>query len=261
MRILTYSERGLLNSVIYSMAASSEPDRLVIEFLKLAEWADGKSPLPASEMPLSVTVLLEQSFSEFGTSDIVILLDGAGSRSVVFGEAKRGPEWTLAQEWEAFLQAVQEPDTARRVTSNIFGQLYLRSRLVNALAEMGANEKCCAPFEPPFAIKRAGGTRHLGSNRLVLSAAGMAEPFLERAHFLMIIPSDHPEDDLDLLKKAAHHPAVKLTGWDPSTWGILPLQRVFDFCRREQLQHALDVIEFNEGQLLAEGSKQHIHAH
>lgn len=80
-------------------------------------------------MPLSVTILLEQSFSEFGTSDIVMLLDGAGFRSVVFGEAKRGPKWTLAQGWEAFLQAVQKPDTARRITSNIFGQLYLRSRL------------------------------------------------------------------------------------------------------------------------------------
>jgi len=254
MRILTYSERGLLNSVIYSMAASSEPDRLVIEFLKLAEWAGGKSPLPASEMPLSVTVLLEQSFSEFGTSDIVMLLDGAGSRSVIFGEAKRGPKWTLDQEWEAFLQAVQEPDTARRVTSNIFGQLYLRSRLVDALAEMGS-EGCCAPFEPPLTIKRPRGTRYLGSNRVVLSAARMVEPFLESAHYLMIIPSDRPEDDLDLLKEAAHHPAVKLTGWDSSTWGILPLQQVFDFCRQEQLQHALDVIKFNEGQPLAEVSK------
>ncbi len=249
MRILTYSERGLLSSVVYSMAASSEPDRLVIKFLKLAEWAGGKSPFPASEMPLSVTILLEQSFSEFGTSDIVILLDGTGLRSVVFGEAKRGPRWTLAQEWEAFLQAVQKPDTARRVTSNIFGQLYLRSRLIDALAEMGPNKECCAPFEPPFAIKRPGGTRHLGSNRIVLSAAGMVEPFLESAHYLMIIPSDRPEDDLGLLKEAVHHPAVKLTGWDPATWGILPLQRVFDFCLQEQLQHALEVIEFNEGQL------------
>jgi len=255
MRILTYSERGLLNSVIYSIAASSEPDHLVIEFLKLAEWADGKSRFPANEMPLSVTILLEQSFSEFGTSDIVMLLDGAGSRSVVFGEAKRGPKWTFAQEWKAFLQAVQNPDTPRRVTSNIFGQLYLRSRLVDALAEMGP-EGCCAPFEPPLAIiKRPGGTRYLGSNRVVLSAAGMIEPFLDSAHYLMIIPSDRPEDDLDLLKKAVHHPAVKLTGWDSSTWGILPLQQVFDFCRQEQLQHALDVIKFNEGQLLAEVSK------
>jgi hypothetical protein len=255
MKILTYSERGLLNSVIYSMAASSEPDHLVIEFLKLAEWADSKSLFPANEMPLSVTILLEQSFSEFGTSDIVILLDGTEFRSVVFGEAKRGPKWTLDQEWEAFLQAIQKPDTTRRVTSNIFGQLYLRSRLVDALAEMGPNKECCAPFEPPFAIKRPGGTRHLGSNRVVLSAAGMVEPFLESAHYLMMIPSDRPEDDLDLLKKAAHHPTVELTGWDPSTWGILPLQRVFDFCRREQLQHALDVIRFNEGQLQDEGSK------
>ncbi len=37
MKILTYSERGLLNSVVYSIAASPEPDRLVIEFLNLTD--------------------------------------------------------------------------------------------------------------------------------------------------------------------------------------------------------------------------------
>jgi hypothetical protein len=94
MQMYGYSERGALNTLFNEIAYSSEPEDLLGKMLRLARF-----PMRQQE-PISLvkaTVLLEQSLSDFGDADAILLLETTDKSSAVFVEAKVKPSQTIAK--------------------------------------------------------------------------------------------------------------------------------------------------------------------
>ena len=85
MRVTGYSERGAVNALFYELAYSEESLHLLGQFLALAGFS------VAEQLGADLTdahVLIEQSLSDFGDADAILLLDAGASKAAVFLEAK-----------------------------------------------------------------------------------------------------------------------------------------------------------------------------
>ena len=130
-----YSERGMINAMCYEMKYSAKGVQLLRDFLKLRTFPCSS---PDFDNFQSATFIIEQSFSDFGDLDLLILLDGARKQAVLL-EAKvktyQSNYWNIHAEWAAFKQVPQ--DTVP--TANLFIQLYRKMRLVRKLRNSGEN--------------------------------------------------------------------------------------------------------------------------
>jgi hypothetical protein len=80
--ILGYSERGIFNSIVFYLG---EHGKLICEFIKTLGIDDDFF----KDDCITYTFLIEQSFSDFGDSDLVIIAENkAGEKRVVFVEGK-----------------------------------------------------------------------------------------------------------------------------------------------------------------------------
>lgn len=132
MKLTGYSERGALNALLYEIAYSSKACSLLEHLLNLAHFPQGKQI--GSEFT-HVDVLVEQSLSDFGDADAILLLDTGGKKTAVFLEAKIKPaqtkSWTLDRQFELFRQGCSTEGELN--SSNLFTQLYHKARLVDGL--------------------------------------------------------------------------------------------------------------------------------
>ena len=71
MEILGYSERGLINSLCYELRYSQDNLQLLNNFLSLVSFAYRTVNFQISE----AKILIEQSFSDFGDADLVLLVN------------------------------------------------------------------------------------------------------------------------------------------------------------------------------------------
>ena len=89
MELFGYSERGFLNALFYEcFHKRSDPASLIMCFLKLAKWPRLPAPPTFLETGTCSTILVEQSLSDFGDADAIILCDGTGGKDCVFLEGK-----------------------------------------------------------------------------------------------------------------------------------------------------------------------------
>lgn len=128
MKILGYSERGVTNSLFYDMSHSIKAARLLANFLKICKI------VPAAKCDLKdIEVLIEQSFSDFGDADAVILAKNGNRSIVVFIEAKvaaHEKSWSIKKEYEHFENGVNNSRAQGGFASNLFTQLYHKSALI-----------------------------------------------------------------------------------------------------------------------------------
>ena len=78
MTIYTYSERGIVDSLVYSL----NDDELAKKFLILG------FPELKNKNLTEINFYLEHSLSEFGSPDLIVTYKLAGKKTVVFIEAK-----------------------------------------------------------------------------------------------------------------------------------------------------------------------------
>jgi hypothetical protein len=72
LRIIGYSERGITNSLFYEISYSSQPVSLLEKLLSLVRFPYvGQQSIQIS----SAKILIEQSFSDFGDADVVLLTE------------------------------------------------------------------------------------------------------------------------------------------------------------------------------------------
>lgn len=149
-------------------------------FLKLAKFPNERPEDPHRfEGIIGAKLIVEQSFSDFGHPDLLILLDYEDERKgAVFIEAKvktaQNAFWLITDEWEDFLQSL----AAQRSSSNLFQQLYRKMRLRTILRK--PNE-----FDVNASVP-SGWSR--GQNPVVLEAAEKLRDYCERSWYLMIVP-------------------------------------------------------------------------
>jgi len=118
MEILGYSERGLINSLFYELKYSPNNLQLLNSLLSLVSFPYQKVNFQISE----AKILIEQSFSDFGDADLVLLVSNFKSKQVIFIEAKvktyQRDYWNILEE---FKRGVEKDKVS---SSNLFVQLY-----------------------------------------------------------------------------------------------------------------------------------------
>lgn len=249
MKILGYSERGLINGLLYEIVycRESEATALISKLFGELEWpALGRpqdQPIKIDVPSTCCTILVEQSFSQFGTADAVFTLESGNRRVAVFLEGKWGRGYNLVAEWDKFIGAVQTGRGFRALTSNVFCQLYLKQRLATSLvANSGENPNDGLNFDG--ALLRRGQRRVIGNNPVVLRAVQLLHA-LDDAFYVMLIPGDWNDSRTDWWQKNVVNCTPAPMHWDVSKWGILTTSKIIQFCKDNRLERNEFFLEQN----------------
>jgi len=239
MDVIGYSERGAVNSLFYEIAYSSDAAARLAALVSRATFPHTECCPPGGE----ATVLLEQSFSQFGTSDAVIVY--TDQPSLVFVEAKvktwGRKAWSIGQEYSKFVNGLQ----TKVSSSNLFTQLYYKYRLVRAVQSRDSTLKRGATF-PEWSSRRK---RKIGGNQVVLRTVDRLRCGIDEAFYLALLP-DHADRVAAFFDVTLDGGRVKVVSdWDMSTCGFLTWGQVALFCTENDLKHTLAVLEFNKGQI------------
>lgn len=229
VELLGYSERGMIWSLLAELTRREHGARHLGALVAQITGSD------ADREPSSATVLIEQSFSGFGDSDIVILLDFETRKRMLFIEAKVRCQqpWTIGTELNRFRRAHH---AGHAVFSNLLIQLYGKQRLVEALI---ADEDIVGGVE--FRI-RSFGRRKIGTNQVVLSAVRRIRDYVNDVIYVALIPDvtgfDEVVRDFEVVND------IQCLAWRAFSWS-----RIEEYCRHTGLLHTLRVFEFNAGQI------------
>ena len=243
MRILGYSERGLVNSLFFEIAYSQNSELLLYELLSISRF-----PF-LSNYKFSVSdavILVEQSFSDFGDADSLLLITSEDKSSSVFIEAKVKPfqkkSWSIEDEFDNFINGTK----SKVSSSNLFTQLYHKVRLVTSLRQSGM---ISIQKGIPFPSSSSKQIRKIGNNQIVLNATKALLEHLDDTLYLAIVPDDR--NNLETFYKSGLlevEPEGYLD-WDVSPYGYTTWADVESYCRRNQLENTLSVFEHNQGQI------------
>ncbi|WP_056928698.1 hypothetical protein [Candidatus Symbiothrix dinenymphae] len=182
VEVLGYSERGIFNSIVFYLQAHPE---LVGDFLKVLQIDDNSECFGES---VKYTILSEQSFSDFGNSDLVIIAENNNTKlkTVVFIEGKvktcQG-SFSIDRKFDD----LKQKKVFAGISSNIFVQLYYKYLLVNILKE---NKTDTSSYKLPNIFKKNDGNdRKIGKNEIVEKARekiGYADTY----YFVAILPKN-----------------------------------------------------------------------
>jgi len=183
MEVIGYSERGILNALFHNLAQRQDAPALLGELIV--------GCFPFGTRPFAFVggqVLIEQSFSDFGDADALMLMRGEGenaAKCAIFIEAKvktcQIRDWLIADEFAVFQHSLN----MRVPSSNLFAQLYHKQRLVDGLQHGGIQRlQEGIPF-PPWSSKQI---RRIGNNGVVLEATNRLSQHLGEAFFVAIVP-------------------------------------------------------------------------
>lgn len=113
MKKITYSERGLVDSLIYSLDEELTADLLSKAF-----------PSYKGKKFTDIVFYLEQSLSEFGSPDLIISFTCDEKKTIIFVEAKVSNQknWSLMQQYKLY---------KKNADSNFFWQIALKQLLID----------------------------------------------------------------------------------------------------------------------------------
>ncbi len=217
--VVGYSERGMLNAIVHDLQRSDSCTQHLSRLLQLS-----KPDLKIPRDLISVEFLIEQSFSEFGSADLVVFLDTADNRKgyTVFVEAKvacHQKKWSIkTNELVKFQKKIDSleshTDASKRVcNSDLFTQLFFKQLMVETV-QRGENSH--ERFDG-FGIR--GSRMSLGNNPVVMEAIKRLQKHLDGVFYLALIPVSEVELDsylrldLKVLKKTLREPISYLT-WE-----------------------------------------------
>ena len=243
LRIIGYSERGIVSSLLYELAFSQNSRALLSNLLRLISF-------PFSEVNLTFVndarIFIEQSLSDFGDLDALLLLDIDGKRKSIFIEAKVKPiqtsRWSIRYEWQQFMKGID----GRLSSSNLFAQLYHKVRLVEGLRDGGIEALQSGLDFPPCSTKTH---RKIGSNEVVLRAVRLIQQHLDDVYYVCIIPEELSAAKDFFSNVLASASPIGFIGWDASHYGYLTWAQVEQFCAQKHLENTLAVLEHNRGQI------------
>lgn len=226
MEIKGYSERGIINSLIFTIGRSK---KLMDEFIQLLNISELKTNGEVEDY----TVMLEQSFSQFGDADLIIIIHYINPKHnrVLFIEGKvntYSKKWHLNKRYSKYKESKNEKEKYNGYTSNLFFQLHLKRLLIDKWRTIN---KSGSVVEPHF--KKV---RKIGDNKIVKDAFHLIN--CEKAYYIGLIPSSEKEiNGFNLENKTDIH--------------FLSWKDVHNFCleRKGKFQEVLNVFEFNKGQI------------
>lgn len=184
IKIKGYSERGVIDALVYSMY---EHEELAKEFINLL----------VPEVTISesdkITFYVEQSLSDFGDPDLMILIGKEKNpESLIFVEAKVktwSNNWSLETEWKKFNDCRFDEKNKRKLgknTSNLFRQLRMKKELMEHIGEVKLDG-----YRIPDARLQGtkNGKRKIGSNGVVQKAfADISKVEKDSVYYAAIVP-------------------------------------------------------------------------
>lgn len=183
VELFGYSERGMINAICDDILHCAEPLKAAEQFLSLCRFPfEGEPPHNFTGLE-RVQILVEQSFSDFGLLDLMLLLDHTdGRKQAGLIEAKvataQGGGRVLRDHWFCFTNYSKND---RRATSSLFVQLHRKVRLVRKITQDQQ-----AITQDQQAITE---TRSLGGNPIVAKAANLLAGYAKKnAWYVALVP-------------------------------------------------------------------------
>jgi len=243
MEIFGYSERGIINSLFYEIISSQNNLQLFNEFLNLFSFPYDKINFHISD----VKILIEQSFSDFGDADVVLLIHNHRYMHVVFIEGKvktfQKSYWSIFEEFNEFEKGIDED---RMNSSNLFVQLYYKLRLFKEL-QIGNIKQLQNGVQFPKGFSKI--NRKIGNNKVVLRAVNQLKDYCQDAFFIALVPENISNLQNFYQNILKNYNANKLKDWNIKNWGYITWEKVEDFCDKYYLKRTLKNFEFNQGQI------------
>ena len=184
VKVLGYSERGLINSLVYELSAQGAD--LVRHFLSQIFLLKENRFLMLPEIE-EVTFLVDQSLSDFGDADLLVLVKTPKEKITIFVEAKvktcQEKKWSLDDEYQRFLRGIESKNVS---SSNLFAQMYHKYLLFEHLKKYGLARLKDGVEAQGFFKKKV---KKIGNNEVVLRAAKLIEEHADRAYYIMLVPT------------------------------------------------------------------------
>ncbi len=243
MKILGYSERGLVNALLYDIQHSPDAVPLLEILLSHAHFPFVAAPGISIR---DAEVLIEQSFSDFGDADAVLLITNETHRISIFVEAKvkpsHTPRWLISDEYSKFVVGTR----TKLDSSNLFTQLYHKQHMVSSL-RMGGIQALQTGVRFPDSSSKP--IRKIGNNPVVLRAASKVQEYLGATYYLALIP-DTPTNVARFFQERLQQATFPdLPYWNVGSYGYLTWSEIAGFCSEHKMEHTLDVFRFNVGQI------------
>ncbi len=247
MNVYGYSERGVLNSLLYEILYSNNGDALLCRLITRAMF-----PL-TYDRPTSgaSTVLVEQSLSQFGDADAILLTSSNAANCTIFVEAKvlsQARDWKLSNEFDKFKAGLK----SKVNSSNMFTQLYHKQRLVSVLRSSGIEALQQGVDLPSWSTSRR---RKVGSHPVVLNALKLIQQHADYVYYLALVPDTHQRASAFFDIEFRNAEFTTVPEWDPSHFGYLTWATVKSFCEQNQLAATLDGFAYNYGQIFSENAE------
>lgn len=245
-----YSERGMINAMIYEMMYSPDGINLLKSLLKLCIFPYSN---PNFETIQHAKFRIEQSFSDFGNLDLLILLDGENKQAILL-EAKvktyQATHWSISTEWGRFKNVVQGTLPRSKVVSNLFIQLYRKMCLTRKVKAIDM------PFQKDAIMSRWS----LGNNAIVREAAQELAQYCSNVWYVVLIP-DSEENLKHFFEQDFETYQPNLPCWDNSSVGYLSWNNIIGLCRRHdnEWEETLSNFTYNDGQIFASEAKNEGH--
>jgi len=240
MKIIGYSERGIINALFYEIKYSAAAESLLENLLSRVRFplVNGNKLFVSD-----AEVLIEQSFSDFGDSDALLLINTGKSSISVFVEAKvKRANWTIEKEFRKFIEGTRE----KVASSNLFTQLYHKVRLVASLGQDGISNLQKGIKFPKSSSKQI---RKIGKNKVVLKAIKRLSGYLEETYYIAILPEQQTNLKSFFKNELSQYAPSDYLDWNVHSYGYLSWSDVEVFCKENKLENTLKVFKFNEGQI------------
>ena len=177
----------MLNALCDDITHQGDFTRLV-QFLSWCDFSITEAGKPDFTGITKAILLVEQSFSDFGDLDLLILLEHGSRKQAVLIEAKVATanrprqDGCLAREWKKLLKYLAK---RKEGTSSLFVQLYRKQRLVDYLT-MGKSSSNADAIS---------GRYKLGKNSVVARAAEELKLYLDTHWLIALVPDSVQEID------------------------------------------------------------------
>lgn len=266
IKITGYSERGVINSFFYELKYFNTDEKtrlnLLSEFISMIKFPFSEPQNIRLNNISKAEILIEQSFSDFGDADVLILVDSGEDNYAFFIEAKvktySRNEWLLADEYKEFLSSLQPAQqiirNKKNANSNLFTQLYFKQRLFNEIQRLSVLDN---PYiEIPFNNFNKK-IRKTGSNKVVKEAVKKVWEYRANGYFVCLIPNQNNHLDLlyppftDLEENSPLATYGKLEGLNTKKWGQITWNKIYHFCSNPDyfFKETLRAFKWNNGQI------------
>lgn len=239
LKLTGYSERGLINSLFYEMYYSQNPEKILEDFLLLTcfpAFNDLTFVIDDAE------ILIEQSFSDFGDADVLLLLNNGVKNISIFIEAKVRKSWNIQTQYQKFLEGTM----SKVSSSNLFTQFYHKLRLVNAIKAVGITG-LQAGIDFPLSSSKP--TRKIGSNLVVLKSVEKLSRYLDETYYCAILPGLKVDLDKFYREKLLHINLNNYPEWDTTNYGYVTWQQIEIFWKKFYLKNTAFVFKHNKNQI------------